>query len=1589
MATDAPGTAPLPAMRVVGIGSSAGGLEALTLLVGQLEAMPGVCFVVAQHMSPRHTSLLTGLLAPRTHLEVRDVVDGVEPEQGVVYVTPPNHDAVWEDGCIRLEPPTAGVGPKPSVDRLFESLAAQLGDHAVGVVLSGTGSDGSAGIRAIKMAGGLSVVQEPRTAKYDGMPRAAMLTGNIDLILPPAEIGPAVAQVLSRMGDGLEGPLPEDSESDLERIYRLVHTRTGFRLADYKNATVRRRIGRRMGLRGVGELGDYADLLRSDSEEARLLVAAASVSVTSFFRDPGAFAALEASLRSMLADDQSGDLIRCWVPGCATGEEVYSIAMLLEKLFEDAKGPSRQYLIFGSDIDEEALAIARSGRYPAPIFSGVPEPLIERFTSDQGDHRRVHKRLRNRVVFARQNVIEDPPFARMHLVSCRNLLIYLVPTVQRRVLETIHYALRDGGLLLLGRSETVDRTADHFTAIDSTNRLYRQVPGVPKSSNTPSLVARIADRPSPRRRAPKRVSLAERVSGRLLEQFAPPSVMIDGDDRVVHVHGDVSPHLGFPAGDVDLFLFDMVDPRMRAELRALVYRCRRRGESAAGRVWPLRNDASGRYVSLSVTPMEPGGGAAIVVSFVPAPAPVLATLPADDEQSLVVQELERELSQARSHLGVVVEELETSNEELQALNEELQSTNEELQSTNEEFQTSNEELQSSNEELLTVNEELTSKAEELSLLGADLRNVKESLDFPLMVVDLDLVVTRTNAACSEVLVDARRALGRPLHRLAWTLPVPGIESAVVDVIEGEEAYTTLLLGSGDRYFRLAIMPYRRDRGEVAGAVLIVQEITERVRAERQRRETEERLRAFIENSPTRMWIRDRDGVLQYANRRYRQHGNHATGDGTSIDWSQHTAEVMDALTGGPEATPPALFEDRRTELADGRVRWWREHYFMLWEGTGEGRLGSVSVDITERQQHKQQLEQEEARLRLALEAAQAGTFAWRPATDDVVASVEALTVVERQSVVEARTVRWADWWTHESQTKQASMRAALRRAVAHGESFEISWKASGPSEPDHRYVTAVGRPSTDGHGDFIGIVLDCTASHWAKAAERARLAGHARSEAKDAFLATMSHELRTPLNAILGYAALLGDDLSTGQARVDLDRLSTAARGMLGLINDILDLSKLEAGALRLRLLPFRMSAVLDAATAVAEPLARAKSLSFRIDVSPAALEVMLLGDAGRIEQVLVNLVSNAIKFTDTGGVTVQVSTLAGQAPGECRVVLVVHDTGRGIDADQQEHIFERFGQLETDPSTERSGTGLGLAICRQLVAQMDGQISVSSVVGEGSTFRVELPLAEVPAGRQPGPESAVVPEPGGLTGVTIVVVDDNLLNRDVTRRLLEKRGATVFTFEAARPALALLQRVARGEARAVDAVLMDIQMPDMDGVEATRQLRGIAELAHLPVVGLSASIVDEERTRALSAGMNAFVSKPFRLDDLVAVLLDHIGTPSEPTPWADLDGIDGDRARDLMVGDWDLFRESLAMLVEHLWSQTPALKRAVGDFPTVGRLFHGVAGAASVVAARDLEQAAREGMAAARAFYVDGVQASVERVLRESTRLSRLAASL
>lgn len=817
---------------VVALGASAGGLEAITAVLRNSQPNGHLAFVIAQHMAPQHRSLLVELLSKNCDYNVVGAEDGVKIEPNTVYVNTPDTDISVIDGCLHISMPSDDIGAKPSVDKLFKSLATNYGRRSIAVVLSGTGSDGTQGFREVRDAGGITIAQQPDTAKYDGMPNSAIRARLADIILSPEEIANYLSDSHQRPEVLKTAGKDEETVVSVDSLIGRILTDTGLDFRQYKRATIERQLQRRMSALKLNSIEDYFAHVDKDPEELELVQRSFLISVTSFFRDEEAFESLGNVLDNIIAQAEQSRSIRIWVPACATGEEVYSIAiMVAERLGATLKGFDVK--IFATDINELNLDIARQGAYGDAAVENLSPDMLNVYFEKEDNKYRIRKWIRDMCMFARHDLVKDPSFLRMNLVSCRNLMIYLDNDLQDRILNNFHYALTPNGYLFLGKSESIGTAGDKlFEHFDKTNKLYKRKSGAVSYGRFSGTALKATNlttplkhtNPSPAHR------VEEKVLSALIESFAPPSIQLSDQFQPIKYFGDISPYLKINAGRANFDIVSLSHPQIQTEVRALINRASRGESDKIDHIVRFKfPDEVTSTVNISIQRVCDGISEtqAYIMSFnriVESTSVNTDSAPRASADAGVVEELEEELQRTRDHLQAVVEELETSNEELQALNEELQASTEDLQASNEELETTNEELQATNEELTTVNDELQAKSILLTDSNETLVNIQRSLDMGLVVVDTDHRVARFTPQAVRLFGILPDDVGHKLTKLPRHIEIPDFEQMLDEVITKGSPVRRQLERDGEKYL-MNITPYRRDQGIISGAVLTFTETT--------------------------------------------------------------------------------------------------------------------------------------------------------------------------------------------------------------------------------------------------------------------------------------------------------------------------------------------------------------------------------------------------------------------------------------------------------------------------------------------------------------------------------------------------------------------------------------------------------------------------------------------------------------------------------------------------------------------------------------------------------------------------------------------
>jgi len=1346
---------------IIGIGASAGGLQAARALLQELPANCGMAVVVVLHLSPDHPSESVRLLQAVTSMPVLEVGKPVPIEKQRVYVISPGKQLTMNDGYLRIGPSEPHRGRHVTIDLFFRTLADAHKERAFCVVLSGAGSDGAVGLSRIKEQGGVTLVQAPDEAEYDGMPRAAIETGQVDLVLPVREIALKLVELRNNLASltlpcvdpeselGLQvdsspnGEAMRAAEHALHEVIGLLRSRTGYDFRRYKRATVLRRIERRMQVNGLADLPGYHAHLQANLAETSALLGDMLIGVTNFFRDRDAFEALERDVIPQLfgREADAEREIRVWSAACSTGEEAYSLAMLLCDQAEQDGRPTKLQ-VFATDIDERAVATGRSGVYPEAIVTDVPPARLRQFFTREQTHYRIKKAVRETVLFAQHSLLRDPPFSKLDLICCRNLLIYLSREVQQDILRMFHFALRPGGYLFLGSSESADACSDLFTPVDKKHRIYRAEIGPQGGRYTPLPAVAGFQRaalPIKQRPEPRKVALTE-VHRRALEQYAPPSLIVNHDSDIMHSSDSAGRFLQHVGGEPSRNLLTLVHPDLRAEMRSLLFQAMHTRKHAEARRVRFSRDGQASLVNLEARPFadEQSGNDYVLVLFDEQDVDVLALPdePQDLAQDSVLQRLEDELRSTKEQLQNTIEQSETSTEELKASNEELQAINEELRSTTEELETSKEELQSINEELITVNHELKTKVEETGKINDDLQNLIASTEIATLFVDRGLRIKRYTPRVADIFNVIPSDVGRPLLDISHRLDYDELARDVTQVFESLRPIAREVHDSDGNWYIVRLLPYRTTEDRIEGAVLTFIDISARRQAQEQLRSGEELMRLVAESTRDYAIITlDTEGLVTSWNK------------GAVIIFGFEEAEAL-----GKPADIIFVPEDRE-------------------------------------------------------------------------AGVPQREMAKARDTGRAEDERW-------HQRKDGS----------------------------RFYCSGVMTPLLSANlRGYVKIARDLTDFRNQQMQQESRFnESRNSSQLKDEFFAIMSHELKHPLNLIQLHAELLSRRPETAASSVltrSAHTIRQAVRSQARIIDDLLDLSRVRTGKLKLNRMPLDFRALIEEIAEVARVEALSRRIDLRIEQRCDQERLIIEADSTRIEQIIWNLMNNALKFTPDGG---NVTLIAEPEQGMARLRVI--DDGQGIEAEFLPKVFDLFNQADgRHAQRNRDGMGIGLSLVRQLAEAHGGRVDVSSPGPEqGSTFSVWLPLHTLPHA-QPIPSKAV--EAGQLKDLRILLVDDSPDILETLQLLLEMEDAQVISATSGEDALRL------ANTHTFDLILSDIGMPNMDGHALIRALRQLPQCASVPAIALTGYGTSEDARKTLDAGFNQHIGKPVAYDALIATI--------------------------------------------------------------------------------------------------------------------------
>ncbi len=1384
---------------IVGIGASAGGLDAFTQLLSYLSIETGMAYVLIQHLDPQHKSLLAEILARTTKMPVSEVTKDTEIAPNQVYIIPPNTKMILRNGRLQLSPREKTRGGYHPIDLFFESLAIECESQSIGVVLSGADGDGSLGLSAIKAVGGITFAQDLPSSQFGGMPQHAANTGQVDFILPPQAIAAKLNEISQQSHRSSQGlmtiaapthgerveislaePLPWRIASlqPLAEIFELLQIHSGVDFASYKHATIERRMQRRMSQLGLNRLTDYLIYLQAHPTEIEKLYQDLLISVTSFFRDPEAFRLLKEGVLPQIVQNHSPKSpIRIWLAGCATGEEVYSVAICLLETIADLK-LQRQIQIFATDVNAMSIEIARTGIYRENIIKGISPERLQRFFVPVDGGYQISKSVRDLCVFAKHNLCSDPPFSRLDLIVCRNVLIYFGSALQRKVMQTLHYGLKPAGFLMLGTSETTSGFNELFnlffpTAItdgksfDKKCKIYTKKPisSLPNIDfiGTSDLIHSPQSAESTEDITPIEIDVTKIADDIVWKRHAPVGAIVNEDLEILQFRGDTSPYLIPAPGKPSFNILNMAQVKLKIPLRTAIHQAKKLD-------LPVCKELAGS-VKFEVIPFRVPGldNLYLLILFEPiAPTehsspPTLTRKTKQTSTDREISRLRQELAISQEHLRSIIDEQEATNQDIRAVNEEMLSSNEEFQSTNEELETAKEEIQAANEELSTVNEELRSRNLEASQLNNDLINILSSVQLPILIVGTDLRIGRFTPLAGQIFNLIPTDVGRSFSDIRHTLDLPDLDRSILHTIETLSIYQQEVQDLAGHWYHLIVRPYRTREHQIAGATIVLVDIDRLKLSEQKLQSAHDYAAAIVETVWEPLIVLDGNLRVVTANRAFYQMFKVVT---TKVE-----GQLLDELGNGQWhiAGLKSRLEqilDRNTKFQDFEVT----HTFE--------QIGQKTMLLNARQISN--------------------------------ASDNPLILLAIEDI------------THRKQLEAERIEALTQEQAARS------------------------------------------------VAETANLA-------KDVFLSILSHELRNPLSAMMGWSRMLrSGKLTPAQTLRGLEVIDHSATTQNQLIEDLLDISSITNGKLRLDAELVDLEVVIIAAIETVVLAAEAKNIHIHTRLDPISQRV--LGDATRLQQVIWNLLGNAIKFTEPGGeITVSLSLIEAIDPSSISYAQIqVIDNGTGIDPEFLPHVFERFLQADSSSTRTSAGLGLGLTIVRHLVELHGGNIVATSEVGVGSTFTVSLPLSNRLSDQATSPELLPVSAESGevnpvhppdLHGIHVLVVDDETDVRTIVTTILEHYGATVTETDSAATALATL----RTHPQTYNVLISDIGMPGQDGWELIRQVRALspAQGGDIPAAALTAYASGKDRSMALELGFQVHIAKPIEPLHLAAIVAD------------------------------------------------------------------------------------------------------------------------
>ena len=1498
-------------VSLVGIGASAGGLSVLKKLVSNLPQEGSIAYIIVQHLDPTYESMLTELLEKVSSLPIEVAVNGVKITSGNIYVIPPNTYLEVEASKLKLTPPQGIRGMRKAIDHLFRSLARECEHRCIGIVLTGAGNDGTAGLRTIKAAGGLTIAQDPATAEHASMPESAISAGVVDKILK-------VEMICSSLKEYFSHPyLVEESkdinlglEDSLQEISHILVSHEGFDIQQYKSGTIQRRIARRMGLSGTKKYEDYLSQVRKNPAERKFLIKDLLINVTDFFRDDDAFTTMETKvipevIKSLDVDED----FRVWVAGCATGEEVYSLTILLIEAMR-SQGKDNRIKVFATDIDEEAIAVARKGIYSDSIVSEVPDVYIDRyFIKRNKDLYQIQRQVRDLVSFAVQNVTSDPPFSQMHIISCRNLLIYLKKEIQNDVINAFHFALKREGYLFLGSAESLGSRNNKFKVLSEKWRIYKKE----DATNEPAFFqkrlasrGRLIEKRKSIDKRPEPITRAEQLRRDLLGTLLPPTMIVGSKGEIIYNHGNLSPYVIVPEGEPHNDLYRTLIPTLTSRIRSATFKARKSQEAVSFTYITSTPHVPQMAVKVEAKMLINKNSSlddAICITFFE------RELKPDDskdthelDQDKAVQQIEQELIETKEELQNTIEELETSTEELKASHEEALSTNEELQSANEELEASTEELRSLNEELRTVNDQLKEKIDQMQLLNDDLNNFFGSTNIPTIFLDTSLKIQRYTPAAAVLLGIGQMDIDRPIHALNSVLLGDDLMDESKNVLLTLESSSSEKLGNDQRWFKRGISPYRTEDRRIEGVVVTFLDITElkRLAEATHRREQQQSTVAqlgmlalsgmhiddFMDNLVRQVAHTlnvEYCKILKYRPEKHDLLLVSGIGWRSGLVGKATVPDEQDSQAGftliqKEPVIVNSMAEERRFDgpnllleydVVSGMsvvinhsdppygvlgIHSRVYHHFDRDDANFIQSISNLLSIAIKSHEANSALKESESKLRIAKDSSQSGSFEYyldreldriHTVWDPIISALWGLTKDEKPS----QDMFWRG--VHPEDIDRVEKEVG-KASISNGDGqYHAVYRVFNNINKDMSWVQATGKVIFDNGKavKIIGMVRDITSVK--KFEESLRLANEELrniNTRQNEFLATLGHELRNPLAAISGAVNLIQDGF--GEKTDVLQLMDRNVDRMSSMLDDLLDLARIARGRVRLDKKVVNLKELLSNVVYEFNPIFTAKNQA--LSISLCSEEVLIEGDEFRLEQVFGNLLTNASKFTQNGG---DVNIIVNTAHKDVKIQII--DNGVGIDGNP-ESIFLPFSQILPDKGNK--GLGIGLALVKSFVEMHEGIIFVESAgLGKGCAFTITFKLVhkdKIQKKVNKGNSSNHTLK----KGLKIMIVDDN---EDAVKLLeirLKKNNCEVSKAYNAAQALALI-----GNSEP-EAFLLDIGLPDMDGTQLLQEIKKTYNKSALFIAHTGYGH-EEAKERTKRAGFNHHITKPLNINKLLEIL--------------------------------------------------------------------------------------------------------------------------